>query len=236
MEKAKPYIYSEYNVTIVEDDPELNNILFWQLSRAGFSANQIFSGESATENILKLNPTVVLLDWTLPGKSGEEICRNLRYHGFKNHIIMLTAKRSDQYLIQAYEFGATDYIVKPYSIEVLVAIIHNKIRFLSQGFRKIEYHFHNIIHYPLTNLILKKNQRIELTIIENLILHYLILHSDSLIPKSELEIHIWGKASIGRSRTLDMHLMRLRKKVEDNPDWPKIIVSIKGKGILFKLH
>jgi len=224
----------EIKIAIIEDDEDLSDILAQRLKMEGYLTFQIYSGVEAIASVIRENPTIVLLDWILPGITGEEICKGLRNHGFRNYIIMLTGKKNDASRIRAYEYGASDFIEKPFNMAILLAILRNKIRFIGQSQQNLEYKFQDMIYYPQIIMVLKEGMRIELTVIENLILTYLFQHPNKLISKKELESNIWDTEEKGRSRSLDMHMMRLRKKIEDNPKWPRIILTLKGKGIIFK--
>jgi two-component system response regulator MtrA len=227
----------EIKIAVVEDDRDLNDILTQNLIRNGYNTQQIFSGHEAVSQIIEQKPDAVLLDWVLPGTNGEEICKNLRNHGFHKSIIMLTGKKQDSNRISAYGFGVSSYIEKPFNMDILLAILKSQLNFSPPVAKQPEeVRFHDLLHYPQVNMVLKNKVRIELTVIENLILCYFENHPNTILLKRDIESHIWNTLGEGRSRSLDMHIMRLRKKIESNPQWPKMIITLKGKGIMFKNH
>lgn len=221
-------------ITIVDDNEELSELIAFNLIQKGFLVNQIFDGNVASSTILEDNPDIVLLDWLLPGITGDTICKELRKNNFGKIIIMLTGQNQAKNKIDAYGFGVSDYLEKPFSIEVLVALLENKIRFLESSEKDLKYSFGNIVHYPNLNLIVKNGKRDVLTNIENKILSFLVNNPDQLISKTLLEENVWGVTYTDNSRTLDMHILRLRKKIENNPKWPQNIITLKGKGLIFK--
>jgi|GEM_PF-3437956 len=234
MENVFNTIGSNFKVAVVEDDIDLNDILAENLFRQGYNPHQIFSGYNAVNKIIEENPDAVLLDRALPGVNGDEICKDLRSSGFRNSIIMLTGQKGVSNQISAYGVGVSGYLEKPFNIDILLAILKNKLE-SSPTIHPDEKHvFHDMVYYPQMNILRRANQRIELSVIENQILLYLVVNSNKIIPKSEIESYIYKNLDEGRSRSLDMHIMRLRKKIEQNSKWPKIIITIKGKGVFFK--
>lgn len=234
METVIPENTSLIKVAVVEDDRDLNDILSENFIRHGYNTHQIYSGAQAVTKIIGLNPDLVILDWVLPGLTGEEICKDLRNNGFRNSIIMLTGQKDDEKRISAYGFGVTTFVEKPFNMEILMAICKNHVRKSPPSQKDIEFCFHDLVYYPQINMVLRDRTRIELTVMENLVLSYLYQNPNRVISKLEIEQNIWNSIEEARSRSLDMHIMRLRKKIEINPKWPKIIITLKGKGILFK--
>jgi two-component system response regulator MtrA len=168
----------------------------------------------------------------LPGKSGAEVCESVRKAGFTNLIIMMTAKSQDIDKINAYNFGISDYITKPFNMDVLVALIENKSKFfITQPAESLS--FGNTQHQPSTHMLIRNGNRIELTILENRILLYFLQNLDRVISREELMEVVWGYTSNVNTRTLDMHIVRLRKKIEENPDKPRYLVTIRGMGYKF---
>ncbi len=172
--------------------------------------------------ILAEQPHIVLLDWMLPGKQGADVCSAIRQRGFDKLVIMMTAKAQDVDKIEAYNFGVSDYITKPFNMDVLVALIDNKIKFSLNSEKSESYKFANMEHHPNTHLLIRDGRKIELTILENRILLYFLKNRNKVINREELMMEVWGYNADVNTRTLDMHIVRLRKKIENNPDSPTI--------------
>ncbi|HEX8019498.1 response regulator transcription factor, partial [Mucilaginibacter sp.] len=191
------------------------------------------NGNDAEAMILAEQPDIVLLDWMLPGKPGSEVCANIREKGFDSLIIMMTAKAQDVDKIEAYNFGVSDYITKPYNMDVLVAMIENKIKFSLNSEKPESYRFANMEHLPNTHLLIRDGRKIELTILENRILLYFLKNKNKVINREELMMEVWGYNADVNTRTLDMHIVRLRKKIETNADSPQYLQTVRGIGYKF---
>lgn len=220
-------------IAIVEDDENLRFLVAHRLGSEGYSVLQTGNGDEAEELILKEKPDIVLLDWMLPGKQGSEICTNLRKGGFTNLVIMMTAKSQDIDKIDAYSFGVSDYITKPFSMDVLVAMMENKIKYFVNNQTADLYTFGDTEHHPNIHSLIRDGKKIELTILENRILLYFLQHMSRVISRDELMQVVWGYSSNVNTRTLDMHIVRLRKKIEINPDKPAYLQTVRGMGYKF---
>ncbi len=225
----------EIKIALVEDDENLRFLVAERLQTEGYKVFEAANGDEAETMILAEQPDIVLLDWMLPGKQGSEVCSNVRGKGFDNLIIMMTAKAQDIDKIEAYKFGVSDFITKPYSMDVLVALIDNKIKFVLNSDKSESYKFANMEHQPNTHILIKDGKKVELTILENRILLYFLKNKNKVINREELMMEVWGYNADVNTRTLDMHIVRLRKKIEDNPDSPKYLQTVRGIGYKFAL-
>ncbi len=223
----------DIKVAIVEDDENLRFLVSHRLQTEGYIIIEASNGAEAEEMIMRENPDIVLLDWMLPEKEGSEVCKNVRTKGFEGVVIMMTAKAQDVDKIDAYNFGVSDYVTKPFNMDVLVALIENKIKFVVNNEKTEMHRFNNIEHHPNTHSLLKDGKKIELTILENRILLYFLKNANKVIHRDELMMVVWGYNSDVNTRTLDMHIVRLRKKIEDNPDSPSYLQTVRGIGYKF---
>ena len=148
-------------------------------------------------------------------------------------IIMMTAKAQDVDKIDAYSAGVSDYVTKPFNMDVLVALIENKIKYFVNNEKSDVHKFGDIEHHPNTHSLLKNNRKIELTILENRILLYFLKNINKVINRDDLMMVVWGYNSDVNTRTLDMHIVRLRKKIEENPNHPTHIITENGIGYRF---
>ncbi len=227
---------SNIKIVLVEDDDNLRFLVASRLTSEDYSVIEAADGKEAEQVILTEQPDLVLLDWMLPGLQGSQVCTNVRQKGFENPIIMMTAKAQDVDKIDAYNFGVSDYITKPFNMDVLVAMLENKVKFLQQADKSEAHKFGNMEHQPNTHSLVKDGKRIELTILENRILLYFLKNSNKVVSRDELMMEVWGYNSDVNTRTLDMHIVRLRKKIEDNPDNPGYLQTVRGLGYKFVLE
>jgi len=220
-------------ILIVEDDENLRFLVVHRLKAEGYDVLEVNDGESAERTIMREKPDIVLLDWMLPGKQGSEVCEEVRKQGFENLIIMMTAKAQDVDKIDAYNFGVSDYVTKPFNMDVLVAMLDNKVKFLQNSDRSEVHRFGNMEHHPNIHTLFRSGKKIELTILENRILLYFLRNPNKVINRDELMLVVWGYNSDVNTRTLDMHIVRLRKKIELNPDNPQLLQTVRGIGYKF---
>lgn len=223
----------QITIAIVEDDENLRFLVSHRLQTENYDVIQIGNGSEAEKVILEKQPDIVLLDWMLPGKEGIEVCEGLRKAGFENVIVMMTAKAQDVDKIDAYSYGVSDYITKPFNMDVLVAMIENKVRFFVPKAGAEVYHFGDTEHHPNIHSLIREDKKIELTILENRILLHFLRNKGKDITREELMEAVWGYSSNVNTRTLDMHVVRLRKKIETNPDKPHYLQTVRGLGYRF---
>jgi two-component system alkaline phosphatase synthesis response regulator PhoP len=223
----------EIKIALVEDDENLRFLVAERLQSEGYKVLEASNGDEAEAMILAEQPDIVLLDWMLPGKQGAEVCTNVRAKGFDGIVIMTTAKQQDIDKISAYGFGISDYVTKPFNMDVVVALIENKIKFALNNEKSETYSFANMEHHPNTHLLIRDGRKIELTILENRILLYFLKNKNKVINREELMMEVWGYNADVNTRTLDMHIVRLRKKIETNPDYPQYLQTVRGVGYKF---
>ena len=223
----------EIKIALVEDDENLRFLVAERLQSEGYKVLEADNGDDAEKIILDEQPDIVLLDWMLPGKPGSQVCSSIREKGYDKLIIMMTAKAQDVDKIEAYNFGVSDYITKPFNMDVLVAMIDNKIKFSLNSEKSESYRFANMEHLPNTHLLIRDNRKIELTILENRILLYFLKNKNKVINREELMMEVWGYNADVNTRTLDMHIVRLRKKIETNADSPQYLQTVRGIGYKF---
>jgi two-component system alkaline phosphatase synthesis response regulator PhoP len=220
-------------ILIVEDDENLRFLVAHRLKTEGYDVIEEGDGDAAKHTILTEKPEIVLMDWMLPGKQGAEVCEEVRKAGYDKLIIMMTAKAQDVDKIDAYNFGASDYVTKPFNMDVLVAMLDSKVKFLLNNDKSEIHRFGNMEHHPNIHTLFSEGKKIELTILENRILLYFLRNPNKVINRDELMLVVWGYNSDVNTRTLDMHIVRLRKKIELNPDNPQLLQTVRGVGYRF---
>ncbi|HEY1025962.1 MAG TPA: response regulator transcription factor [Sphingobacteriaceae bacterium] len=220
-------------IAVIEDDENLRFLIVHRLQAEGYQVIEAADGGQAEELIMNERPDIVLLDWMLPVKQGSDVCQSVRLKGFDNLIIMMTAKAQDVDKIDAYSFGVSDYVTKPFNMDVLVALIENKVKFVINNEKSELHRFGDMEHHPNTHSLVKAGRKVELTILENRILLYFLKHANEVVNRDELMMVVWGYNSDVNTRTLDMHIVRLRKKIEDNADRPQYLQTVRGVGYKF---
>ena len=226
---------NQVKIAVIEDDENMRLLISQRLIQEGFQVIEAAEGNAAQALILEEQPHIVLLDWMLPGKSGMEICTALRQQDYAGIVIMVTAKAQDVDKIDAYHFGVSDYITKPFNMEVLIALLNNKVKYIVNAEKTDSIKFANMEHHPNTHLLMREGKKVELTILENRILLYFLKNRNKVINREELMLVVWGYNSDVNTRTLDMHIVRLRKKIEVNPEMPLFVQTVRGIGYKFAI-
>jgi two-component system alkaline phosphatase synthesis response regulator PhoP len=225
---------SEQRILIIEDEPDLLRGLAFNIKAEGYSVLTASHGDKGMEQALNEQPDLVLLDIMLPGKSGLDVCRELRRKGFEAPIIMLTAKAEELDRVVGLEIGADDYVTKPFSVRELLARIRVRLRRRSAGvetgskltFGSVEVDFDR-------QEALRKGRRVDLTGKEFEVLRLLARHRGEIVTRDRLLNEVWGYESYPTTRTVDNHILRLRQKLEENPSDPRYILSVYGEGYKF---
>lgn len=226
----------EIKIALVEDDENLRFLVAERLEAEGYTVLEAADGTSAEKLILEEQPDIVLLDWMLPGKQGADVCQEIRSKGYDQVVIMMTAKAQDIDKIEAYNVGVSDYVTKPFNMDVLAALIENKVKYKLSNDKSETYKFANMEHQPNTHTLIKNGKKVELTILENRILLYFLKNRNKVIHREELMMEVWGYNADVNTRTLDMHIVRLRKKIEENADSPQFLQTVRGIGYKFVLE
>lgn len=222
-------------IILVDDEPEILTLVRDYLSREGFTVLTAINGNEGMELIEREKPDLVLLDWMLPGMSGLEMCKHLRETS-TIPIIMLTAKSEEIDRVLGLEFGADDYIVKPFSLRELAARIKTVLR-RSSGATQ-ENNSSILIRGELSidvtsHKVTKRGHELMLTPTEFNILHLLATRPGTVYSRLQLLRQAMGEEYLYYERSIDTHVSNLRKKVEDNPSDPKYVETVFGVGYRF---
>jgi DNA-binding response OmpR family regulator len=221
-------------ILIVEDEPNMINGLKDNLEFEGFEADTAVDGNSGLQKILQNKYDLILLDVMLPGVSGFDICKTARKEGVNTPIILLTAKGEEIDKVLGLELGADDYITKPFSLRELLARIKAVLRRPQNGKEgSAEEEFISIgnIRVNFKNYVaLKENNEIKMSYKEFEILHYMYLHAGKTIQRDDLMADVWSIDYEVTTRTIDNFILKLRQKIETDPNNPKIILTVHGVG------
>ncbi len=227
-------------ILLVEDDERLAGLTSEYLTRNDFEVAVEGRGDTAEARILAEQPDLVILDVMLPGKDGFEVCRGVR-HAYRGVILMLTARDEDFDQILGLEMGADDYIAKPVQPRVLLARIKALLRRLpgtpenAPGGTE-EKVFGEFRISQATRTASLAGQTIDLTTAEFDLLWLLACHAGSVLSRDDLLQELRGIGFDGLDRSIDARISRLRKKLNDDPENPTRIKTVRGKGYLFSKH
>ncbi len=219
---------------IVEDEPAIRAGLTDVFVFHGYEVESVGSGNEGLEKALTGIFDLILLDIMLPGIDGFEVCERIRRQDRDQPIIMLTAKSSDEDIVQGLSLGADDYVAKPFSIAQLVLRVQAVLRRARTG-AQVEDHIllGDQVAIDTRNLSgTRGTETLSFTRREMEILRYLRANSDHAVPREELLAKVWGYARHMEieTRTVDIHIAKLRRKIEPNPSEPCYLVTVRGAG------
>ncbi len=224
---------SKEKILIIEDEQHIQELLTFNLQQREYKVINLLEGTNAIETIEREKPDLILLDIMLPGKDGIEICKELKQKKDTSNIpiIMLTAKGEEFDKVLGLEMGADDYITKPFSVKELIARIRAILRRASKTANSNTFlQIGDIIIDNEKYEVMKNNKRIELTLKEFELLKLLAENKGKVLTRNFLLDKIWGYEYSGETRTVDVHIRHLRKKLEEDDKEPKYIETIRGVG------
>jgi two-component system, OmpR family, response regulator RegX3 len=231
---------SQPTVLVVEDEASFVEALQIGLSREGFRVEVARDGVEALERFKQVNPDVVLLDVMLPRVSGLDVCRQIRAQS-SVPIIMVTAKSGEIDTVVGLEVGADDYVTKPYRIRELVARIRALLRRASgDSSDEVEpaatstLRVGDVTLDPEAHRLTVRGTEVAVPLKEFEVLHLLLANAGRVLTREVLIDRVWGSDYVGDTKTLDVHIKRLRSKVEVDPSAPTRIVTIRGLGYKYE--
>ncbi len=221
-------------ILVVEDEPSMRMGLVDNLEFEGYEVDYADNGKLGLQKILEGNFDLVILDVMLPGMSGFDVCKTARSKGVKTPIILLTAKGEEIDKVLGLELGADDYITKPFSLRELLARIKAIMRrsersgdstsdTTATSIGKLNLNFE-------TYNAETEGEAVSLSYKEFEILKYLYEHKNNTVSRDQLLNGIWGEDVFTTSRTIDNFILKLRQKIEQDPNHPKIILTVHGIG------
>lgn len=221
-------------ILIIEDDPDISNILRYTFKGEGFEVRYALSGEEGIEIFHDFNPNVVLLDLMLPGINGFEVCKKLAKYSAP--VIMLTARNDVVDKILGLELGADDYITKPFNIRECVTRVNVALRRMEKvntvGSENVDcIKIGNIDVYKDARRVSVDQEEIKLKPKELDLLFYLIENSNRALTREQILDSVWGYDYFGDPRTVDVHIRRLRQKLKDNNS----IETVFGTGYMLRI-
>jgi DNA-binding response OmpR family regulator len=221
-------------ILIVEDEKDMVTGLRFNLEARDYSVIAAYDGEEGYQKALEERPDLVILDLMLPKRNGYEVCKSLKREIPELPIIILTAKSQEAEIVTGLEFGADDYITKPFSVLELLARIKAVLRRVQLGVKVPEVYRSGDLEINFrNNSTLKKGKPLSLSPREYEILKYFIEKKGEIISREDLLNQVWGYDSFPNTRTVDAHIAKLRQKIEDKPSNPKLIITFHGIGYKF---
>lgn len=224
-------------ILLVEDEENIRTFLKINLKRNNFDVIEASSGEEGIKKAIEEKPDLAVLDVMLPGIDGFEVCKTLREYYSSIGIIMLTARTQDVDKIMGLEYGADDYIVKPFNpLEIVLRIkaILRRIGEINNTDEIDQLNRGSFIIDLYSQKILKNNQEIDVTPKEYMLMKLFLENPNKAFTRNELLNLVWGYNYFGDPKIIDVNIRRLRAKIEDDPSAPKFIETIWGKGYRWK--
>lgn len=223
-------------ILLVEDEPDLADPLAYLLRREGYEVEISEDGPGALTAFRERGADIVLLDLMLPGMPGTEVCRQIRSTSAVP-IIMLTAKDSEVDIVVGLELGADDYITKPYSSRELLARMRAVLRRVVQAESELD---ERVLEGGRVSLDIDRHtvsvdgEQINMPLKEFELLEVLMRNSGRVLTRGQLIDRVWGSDYFGDTKTLDVHIKRIRSRIEQNPGEPVMLVTVRGLGYRFE--
>ncbi|MGB3374057.1 MAG: response regulator transcription factor [Microbacterium sp.] len=223
-------------ILLVEDEPDLADPLAYLLRREGFEVEISEDGPGALEAFRERGADIILLDLMLPGMPGTEVCRQVRQSSAVP-IIMLTAKDSEVDIVVGLELGADDYVTKPYSSRELLARMRAVLRRVAQTEADLE---ERVLDAGRVSLDIDRHTvsvdggEINMPLKEFELLEVLMRNAGRVLTRGQLIDRVWGSDYFGDTKTLDVHIKRIRSRIEKNPGAPVMLVTVRGLGYRFE--
>jgi DNA-binding response OmpR family regulator len=214
---------------LVEDNRRLNLSLKTSLIEEGYAVDTAFDGAEGLDLAGYTPYDVIILDVMLPQMSGLEVCRSLRRQGVKTPILLLTALDAVEDRVQGLDSGADDYLVKPFAMSELLARLRALLR--REGSSKSGLlQVGDLVIDPATHFVERNGQDIKLTAREYTLLEYFMRHPNQLISREMVENHLWNYDFESISNVVDVYVRRLRRKIDDPFEDPKLLETVRGAG------
>ena len=221
-------------ILIVEDEESISDPLSFLLGKEGYEVQVVDNGLDAIVEFERNGADLVLLDLQLPGMSGTEVCKHLRQRS-NVPVIMLTAKDSEIDKVVGLELGADDYVTKPYSSRELIARIRAVLRRQAEP----EELMYSTVHAGPVRMDVERHvvsvhgEQVSFPLKEFELLEMLLRNAGKVLTRGQLIDRVWGSDYVGDTKTLDVHVKRLRSKIEPDPAAPRHLVTVRGLGYKF---
>ncbi len=220
------------HILIVEDEVKLAQFLKLELEYEGYQVTMVHDGLTGLTTAREHPPDLLILDWMLPGLTGLELCRRLRATGDKVPVILLTAKDEVSDRVAGLDAGADDYVVKPFSIEELLARVRAHLRRTQEADPDL-LQFEDLTLNRQTREVYRGQRSIELTAKEFDLLEYLMTHPRQVVTRDRILEQVWGYDFMGDSNIIEVYIRYLRLKLEENNE-KRLIQTVRGVGYVLR--
>jgi DNA-binding response OmpR family regulator len=219
-------------ILVIEDEIRLARFIELELSSEGYTITVAHNGMDGLALVRESNPTLIILDWMLPGLTGLELCRRLRATGNTTPIIFLTAKDDISDRVVGLDAGANDYVVKPFSIEELLARIRAQLRHQQEDNQDLV-KFTDLTLNRRTREVYRGKRAIDLTAKEFDLLEYLLSHPRQVLTREQIIQRVWGYDFIGDTNIIEVYIRYLRTKLEGEGE-SRLIDTVRAVGYVLK--
>lgn len=219
----------KHKILIIDDDSSIRNFLQLSLGDSDYTVTVAENGQKGILSINSDKPDLVILDLDLPDKPGDEILQFIKTN-YELPVIMLTVEDNDNVKVRLLDAGADDYLTKPFSIQELLARLRVAFRHYLYSYEETILKTGNLEIDFIRRVVKKNNKEIKLTATEYEIFSYLAKNIDKVVTQEELLKQVWGANVSGQSHYLRIYIAQLRKKLEDKPSQPKLIITEIGVG------
>jgi len=221
------------NILIVEDEPDIREVIRFSLESAGFRTSEASHAEEALLRVASQTPDLILIDWMLPGRSGLELTKQLKRQTATRElpIIMLTARTEEGDIVSGLGSGADDYVTKPFSPRELVARIQAVLR-RAHPETAAELSAQGLHLDPVSHRVSVNGEFLDVTPTEFRLLQFFMTHRERVYSRSQLLDQVWGTSAYVEERTVDVHIRRLRKLLESTGH-DRLIQTVRGTGYRF---
>lgn len=223
-------------ILVVEDEQNLREPLVFLLQKEGYDVLVAEDGPTALETFHEFGADLILLDLMLPGLSGNEVCRSIRVES-NVPIIMLTAKDTEIDKVVGLEIGADDYVTKPYSTRELLARMKAVLRRQTEVSAAVpgQLRAGSVVMDVERHTVTVNGEKVQLPLKEFELLELLMENVNRVLTRGQIIDRVWGSNYFGDTKTLDVHVKRLRAKIEDDPARPRHLVTVRGLGYKFEV-
>jgi len=219
-------------ILVIDDDENLRDTISLLLENEGFRATTAADGTAGFEEAIHTRPDLVLVDLRMPGMSGVEVCKQLRAAGTRTPIIVLSAVGDEIDKVLLLEIGADDYVVKPFGTRELLARIRAVLRRSSPGPGRVV-RFADVEVDLERRTVVRRGEEVRFTRAEFNLLTFFLQNPDRALTRDMILNAVWGYESYPNTRTVDAHVVRLRQKLEPEPNAPRHFITVHGVGYRF---
>ena len=227
----------KHHILIVEDEKSIRDMVYFALDREGYEIDEAVDGKQATEKLTQIKPSLILMDWMLPDTSGIELVRRIKRDEITHDIpvIMLTAKTEERDKVEGLDSGADDYITKPFSVKELSARIRAVLRRVDSDSKEDKLVSGKLILDLDAHQVSVEGTQVEVGPTEFRLLEFFMTHPDKVYSRAQLLDYVWGRSKFVEERTVDVHILRLRKLLKTY-NCHTMVQTVRGYGYRFVIN